>query len=207
MKVIDNQYTKRLIVTNGLDLEDYYNLSMAYFDRDGFELNELEQKLYRTNNINVDEKHLNHVANHFKWIEKTDEDDRIIIDHSCMAQRWSYEGEARRGIQTAAVKRIELRKLLNIVPKWGFDFNLDYVGPDCCMELIHIECDRNSYDDIMECKERAEQLIINTDWMEVYHIFNSKRYKWVDLPADDQIEWKVQYLGWPRTYDTRKVFA
>lgn len=207
MKVIDNSFDKHLIILGGLEQQEYMSLSMSYFDRDGFELNELEQRLYKHNGIKIDEKHLNHVANHFGWIECTSDDPRLIIDHSCMAQRWTYEGEARRGLVQACLERNELRKLLNIKPKWGLDFNLDYIGPDNCMELVHIECDRNSYDEIMELKYKAEKLILNTDWMQVYKHFNNNKNKWIDMPADDQIEWKVQYVGWPRTYDTRKVFA
>jgi len=206
MRATENKFSKYLGLTLGLPEEQYYNLSMTYFDRDGFELNELEQALYKRNFININEHHLNKIASHVTWIEHTKNDDsRLLIDHSCIQQRHNYIGEVREEIQIASHSRRELKKLLAIIPKWGIDFNLDYIDENV-MELFHIEVDRLSYDDIMEVKERAEVLIFDTDWVEVAKIFNKKRSEWQHLPADDQIEWKVNYLGWPRVYDTRKVF-
>lgn len=179
---------------------------MDFFDRDGFELNELEQALYRRNLINIGEQHLNHTANHTTWIEHDAEDDpRVMIDHSCLQMRHDYIGEGREDLQIASNYRRELKKLLAIVPKWGIDFNIDYVG-ETVMELFHIEVDRRSFDEILDQKYLAERLILRTDWVNVANIFHKKRDIWEHLPADDQIEWKVNYLGWPRVYDTRKVF-
>lgn len=206
MRVTSNSFSRFLGLPLGLPEEQYYNLSMDFFDRDGFELNELEQALYRRNMIDIGEQHLNHTANHIKWIEHDANDDpRIMIDHSCLQQRHDYIGEGREELQIASNHRRELKKLLAIVPKWGIDFNIDYVG-ETVMELFHIEVDRRSYDDIMDQKYLAERLILRTDWVNVANIFHKKRDQWEHLPADDQIEWKVNYLGWPRVYDTRKVF-
>ena len=207
MRIIENSFDKHLGLTLGLPEEDYYNLSMDYFDRDGFELNELEQALYKRNDVNIGEHHLNHTANHVGWIERTEDDDpRIMIDHSCLQQRHNYIGEGRIALQIAAAKRKELNKLLAIVPKWGIDFNIDYVDDNTVMELFHVEIDRRNYSQIMDEKYLAETLILRTNWVDVARIFNKKRSEWEQLAADDQIEWKVRYLGWPRVYDTRKVF-
>ena len=206
MRVTENKFDKHLGLTLGLPEEQYYTLSMKYFDRDGFELNELEQALYKRNRININEHHLNKIAGHVSWIEHTRADDpRIVIDHSCIQQRHDYIGEVRGELQVASTVRRELKKLLAIAPKWGIDFNLDYVG-ETVIELFHIEVDRRNYDEIVEIKGRAEELILRTDWVNVAYIFYKNRDKWENLPADDQIEWKVNYLGWPRVYDTRKVF-
>jgi hypothetical protein len=206
MRVTENKFSRYLGLALGLPEEHYYDLSMDFFDRDGFELNELEQALYRRNNVNIGEQHLNHTANHVTWIESDANDDpRIMIDHSCLQQRHDYIGEGREDLQIASNHRRELKKLLAIVPKWGIDFNVDYVG-ETVMELFHIEVDRRSYEDIMDQKYLAERLILRTDWVNVANIFYKRRDQWEHLPADDQIEWKVRYLGWPRVYDTRKVF-
>ena len=206
MRVTGNKFSRHLGLALGLPEDDYFNLSMDYFDRDGFELNELEQALYRRNMINIGEQHLNHTANHVSWIEHdTNDDPRIMIDHSCLQQRHDYIGEGRELLQIASNYRPELKKLLAIVPKWGIDFNVDYVG-ETVMELFHIEVDRRDYEEILDQKYLAERLILRTDWVNVANIFHKKRDMWEHLPADDQIEWKVNYLGWPRVYDTRKVF-
>ena len=206
MRVTSNSFSRYLGLALGLQEEQYYNLSMDFFDRDGFELNVLEQALYRRNNVNIGEQHLNHTANHVAWIESDNNDDpRIMIDHSCLQQRHDYIGEGREDLQIASNYRRELKKLLAIVPKWGIDFNVDYVG-ETVMELFHIEVDRRSYEEIMDQKYLAERLILRTDWVNVANIFHKKRDQWEHLTADDQIEWKVTYLGWPRVYDTRKVF-
>lgn len=206
MRVTNNSFSRFLGLTLGLPEEQYYNLSMKYFDRDGFELNELEQALYKRNRVDINEHHLNKIASHISWIENDAEDDpRIIIDHSCIQQRHDYIGEVRDELQIASHYRRELKKLLVIIPKWGIDFNVDYVG-ETVMELFHIEVDRHSYEDIMDQKYLAERLILRTDWVNVANIFHKRRSEWENLPADDQIEWKVKYLGWNRVYDTRKVF-
>ena len=206
MRVTENKFSRFLGLPLGLQEEQYLNLSMDFFDRDGFELNELEQALYKRNMINIGEQHLNHTANHTTWIEHdTADDPRIMIDHSCLQMRHDYIGEGREELQIASNHRREIKKLLAIVPKWGIDFNIDYVG-ETVMELFHIEVDRRNYEEILDQKYLAERLILRTDWVNVANIFHKRRDQWEHLPADDQIEWKVRYLGWPRVYDTRKVF-
>lgn len=206
MKITNNGFDKHLGLSLGLPEDQYYTLSMDYFDRDGFELNQLEQALYKRNRVNIGEQHLNHTANHIGWIETDSQcDPRIVIDHSCLQQRHGYLGEVREELQVASGNRRELKKLLAIVPKWGIDFNLDFVGEEV-IELFHLEADRRDYQEIIDIKGRAEKLITEIDWVAAAQTFIRQKDKWKDLPADDQIEWKVTYLGWPRVYDTRKVF-
>ena len=82
------------------------------------------------------------------------------LDHSLINTRWAYGGGARDQIKEHSEDNPLLIKLLDIKPKWGLDFSLDWVDNDTCFELFHIELDRFDRDELVEYKEKAEEIIL-----------------------------------------------
>jgi len=203
----ENTHPEIPIITSSIDTELILETSMQYFDKDGYELNHLEQLFYNAAGIDISEQHLHHTAHHVSWIrDVSNSESGCVIDHSLINTRWSYGGAARQDLLRLAEQRPILHKLLSIVPKWGIDFSVDYVSENDCMELFHIELDRFDFDLAQEYKQRAEEIILNTDWPDAAQSILAKRDQWHHLPSDDQSDWKAQYMGWHRAFDNRKVF-
>lgn len=207
LELTENQHPQNPLITRSIDRQEILDTDMMFFDKDGYEINLLEQKFYAANNVNIGEHHLHHTANHVWWIRDTEMSEQgCVIDHSIINTRWAYADAAREDLLRAAERRPVLHKLLSIVPKWGIDFSVDYVSQCGCMELFHIELDRFDLDEVTEYKHRAETIILNTDWPDAAQSILARRHEWQDLSSDDQSDWKAQYLGWHRAFDNRKVF-
>ena len=203
------QFDSNAFITKPLDIdEEVLAWSMKYFDKDGFEINILEQAFYKHSNIDISQEHLFHIANHVDWI--IDEEKSkfgCVVDHSMISTRWAFAGEAREQLIRLSEQKPELNKLLAIRPKWGIDFSLDYVYKGGCMELFHIEADYWTYQEAQEGKQKAEELILTTDWEDQAETVLAKKNEWIELNADDQADWKAQYFGWDRAFDNFKVFS
>ena len=208
LAIINNQFSPNAHITNPLFDEEVLGWSMKYFDKDGFEINHLEQIYYKYSKIDISQEHLFHTANHVDWIVDTEKSDMgCVVDHSMISTRWAFDGEAKEQLIRLSKQKPTLNKLLAIRPKWGIDFSLDYVYTGGCMELFHIEADYWSYEEAVEGKLKAEKLIMSTDWSAEADLVMQKKSEWENLNADDQADWKAQYFGWDRAFDNYKVFS
>jgi len=208
LKLSTNTFNKRPNITIPLSDEIVMRSEMQFFDKDGYELNELERLYYACNGANLSEKHLNHTANHETWFyDEYNSQEFCVLDHSYIANRWSYEGEVRAQLEHLSYYKPTLKKLLSIEPKWGIDFSLDFINKDYVMEVFHIEQDFFNLNEAIETKEKAEELILKTDWEDVALEMYKRKDEWEHLPSDDHSDWKAHYVGWNRAFDNKKVFV
>jgi hypothetical protein len=207
LKISDNQLLPNPTITKPVDCDILLQADHRYFDKDGYELNYQERLFHKNSNITIDEGHLFHTANHVTWFyDKEQSQNQLVLDHSTLNMRWNYTGAAREQIKELAIHKPSLNKLLGVVQKWGIDFSLDYVYTGHCLEVFHIEADYLNYDEAMVDKEKAEQLILNTDWWDGARCLLRDADKWSHLNSDDQADYKSKYFGWKRAFDNRKVF-
>lgn len=208
MKLItqNNHFQKDLYLTRPLFDQDVMETTMRFFDKDGYELNDTERLFYAAHGINIHENHLEHTANHYSWfVDQSDSQLGATLDHSLLVQRWAYAGEAREQLQRLAGEFPLLNKLLSIKPKWGFDISMDYVYVGGATELFHVEYDSFDYDTACEQRDKLHDLIVSTDWEHGAQCMMKRKSEWCDLSSDDQSDWKVQYFGWHRAFDNRKI--
>jgi len=201
-------FTKNPLLTTPIEYEKLLTVPLQDFDKDGYEIDTpLELEHYVLNNVQVHNKIQFHHSTGKQWyIDRDNSEDGVVLDHTQLLTRWAYAGEARENIIRAAEIRPVLNKLLVIKPKWGIDFSLDYVTRDWCMELFHIEKDATSYNEAMENKARAEEIIENTDWDAAVADIIQRKEEWYNLCSDDQSDWKARYFGWHRAFDSKKVY-
>lgn len=178
------------------------------FDKDGYEIpTPLEYLHYEANEVELNREIQFHIAPVQEWYRDTDQSEvNLVLDHCMLLTRYAFAGEARQQLVEVSKHRPILQKLLNIKPKWGIDFSLDFVTNDLVMEVIHIEQDFDSLDAAEDAKERLETIIDNTDWYEGAIKLWQRKDEWINLSSDDHSDYKAQFFGWARAFDNKKVF-
>ncbi len=182
------------------------NTKNDYFDKDGFELNQLEQLYYRANDIKLN-SHLYHAACQHDWItQSAPPKTGAAVDHSMILYRYGYVGEARWQLHHHKNADKSIFKLLQIRSKWGLDFSIDWIDYIGTFEIFHVEADRLDFNDFLEIKEKTEQIILNIDYNDAASALRTRRDQWSNLSSDDQSDWKAKWFGFSRAFDTRKVY-
>lgn len=203
------EFNRKPFLTVPIDNHLVYDLPFKDFDKDGYEIpTPLEFLHYEANGVELNREIQFHIAPAQEWYRDIeDSEEGLVLDHCMLMTRYAFAGDARQQLQEAAVKRPILHKLLNIRPKWGIDFSLDYVTHDVVMEVFHIEQDFIDIDEAQDAKQRLEKIIETTDWEQGAQDLIKRRSEWEDLPSDDHSDYKAQYFGWHRAFDNKKVFA
>ena len=210
MKLVttNNQFLEHPYIDNHIADIEVLNASMAYFDKDGYELNLVEQLYHKKMSVDISYDFLYHKANHVPWYTDIHNSEiGAVLDHSMIMQRWAYTGKAREQIQNLAKRKPQLNKLLSVRPKWGFDLSVDYVYEGGAFELFHIEYDYYSYSEAVDQKAHHEDIISSIDWDSSAEEILARKSEWEHLCSDDQADWKVQLFGFHRAFDNRKVFV
>ena len=192
-----------------IDRQLVETLPFKDFDKDGYEVpTPLEHLHYEKNNVFLNREIQYHIAPVQEWYHDIEQSEHgLVLDHCMLLTRYAFGGEAREQIQQGCQHRPILQKLLNIQPKWGIDFSLDYVTHDVVMEVIHIEQDFDSVEEAYDAKERLEHIINNTDWYDGAMRLYQRKHEWENLSSDDHSDYKAQFFGWERAFDNKKVFS
>lgn len=201
-------FTNYPYLTKPIEKMKVETLPLRDFDKDGYEVpTPLEYLHYEINRVNLNREIQYHIAPVQEWYQDTEQSEHgLVLDHCMLLTRYAFAGEAREQILEVCKHRPILQKLLNIKPKWGIDFSLDYVSHDIVMEVIHIEQDFDNLEEALAAKEKLEDIIDNTDWYEGAMKLYGKRDEWVNLSSDDHSDYKAQFFGWHRAFDNKKVF-
>ena len=203
------EFAENPYLTKPIQRQLVETLPFKDFDKDGYEVpTPLEFLHYEANDIELNREIQYHVAPVQEWYRDIEQSEHgLVLDHCMLLTRYGFAGEAREQIEEVCKNRPILQKLLNIKPKWGIDFSLDYVTHNIVMEVIHIEQDFDNLDEAQEAKERLEHIIDNTDWYDGAMMLYAKKHEWMGLSSDDHSDYKAQFFGWHRAFDNKKVFA
>jgi hypothetical protein len=211
MKLINlyPEFTSDPYLTIPIDQHLVETLPFKDFDKDGYEVpTPLEHLHYEANGIELNRDIQFHIAPVQEWYHDVEQSEHgLVLDHCMLLTRYAFAGEAREQIERVCKNRPILQKLLNIQPKWGIDFSLDYVTHDIVMEVIHIEQDFSSAEEAYDAKERLEQIINSTDWYDGAMRLYKHKNEWENLSSDDHSDYKAQFFGWERAFDNKKVFS
>lgn len=170
-----------------------------FFDKDGYELTRLEQLYYQAQGYPITNYTAGHPGFFQPWI--TVEHDRLSVDHSCAMYRCDFRNDARAQICQHQTHNYRLGWLLTSRQKWGLDVDIDYCDPNFSVEIIHLEWDAPSAELIEEHRVRAENIILNTDWVDAAHKIWHMRDQWQNLTGwYAQAHWKAKYFGLERPW-------
>lgn len=206
---LNPKFTDSPYLTKPIDRRLVESLPFKDFDKDGYEVpTPLEHLHYEINGINLNREIQYHIAPVQEWYTDTENSEHgLVLDHCMLLTRYAFAGEAREQLEEVKKNRPILQKLLNIKPKWGIDFSLDYVTHDIVMEVIHIEQDFDNLEDAYAAKESLEYIIDNTNWYDGAIELWKRKSEWENLSSDDHSDYKAQFFGWARAFDNKKVFS
>ena len=173
--------------------------AVDFFDKDGYELTRLEQVYYSAQGYKVVKYTADHPGIFQPWISVDHEN--IIIDHSCAMYRCSFEGDAKKQIEKHRQENHRVGWLLTSKQKWGLDLDIDYCDNQIALEVLHLEWDSPNKEFIEEERIKAEQIVLNTDWVDAAKKLWSMRDEWQYLKGwYAQAHWKANYFGLERPW-------
>lgn len=170
-----------------------------FFDKDGYELTELEQLYYQAQGYPITNYTAGHPGFFQPWISIDHE--HLSIDHSCVMYRCDFQKHAKEQILKHKLNNKRLGWLLTSQQKWGLDIDIDYCDENFALEVIHLEWDAPNAELIDQHRQRAEQLVLNTDWVDAAHKIWKMRDQWQNLKGwYAQAHWKAKYFGLERPW-------
>lgn len=169
------------------------------FDQNGYDLTELE-KMYSVVNETPYIPHRCHKFSIKKsWIVQEWKQEGAILNHSFLFERKGYAGKALLELNKWAKVDPIFYKIINIRPKWGLDFSMDYCGRDGeTFEVLHYEYDGFSFDEIDQVRKYLEKKFLTIDWDEAAKEILRLKEEWINLDFFSQSDWKCNFFGIPK---------
>lgn len=166
------------------------------FDQNGYDLCYIEQ-LYAEKNQTYKEKVRNHrIAIRQSWMVQEYKQSGAVLNHSNLFERKGYRGQAMAQLKEWAQTLPIYYRLINIRPKWGLDFSMDYYDYDGnTFEVLHWEYDGFDYNEINDKKEQVEQYLVNIDWDDAAKEILKRKDEWHHLDFFAQSDYKCNYFG------------
>lgn len=183
-----------------------FSRAADYFDKDGFELTEIEKEYYTNNNYKVNGNILNHNCYQQTWFNN-EEDNNLFLDHSIILHRCDFTEHAREQLVIFQPQLPKLTYLLQCKQKWGVDFCLDYFDGEEMYEVIHIETDFFTLEECTAYKENIEKFVLATEWKDAAKRLIAKKDEWSSLVGFAQNDWKARFFGFPKAELTHKALA
>jgi hypothetical protein len=203
-QVTNNNFTRYLDLSNRVSNDVITPEYIRYFDNDGFELSYLEEEYYRENSVPLTYI-LNHSADQQEWM--TVDSEFFTLDHCMISQRWQFVEEAKEQLEGKKSLFPQLNKYLNLVPKWGLDFALEYYKDDVHIEVLHFEKDYRNYYEATAAKEHLQNQVLKTDWDDFVSRLMNYKDIWELHNGMAQNDWKATFWGLNKAETTYKAFV
>jgi hypothetical protein len=177
------------------------NKYVTNYDKDGYELTQLEKQLYKCQGLKLStvlNKRL--LASEWMYLE----DDNLYLEHCMILSRCDFVGAALSQLTEACRNHRLIRYLLGCRRKWGLDVALDYIGCDGVFEVLHFEFDSYELDVALEYKAKVEEFMLGSDLNDIATQIKNKWDEWSKLEGYNQNLWKAKYLGFDCSERTQK---
>lgn len=166
------------------------------FDQNGYDLSPVE-KLYADKNSTPTEAHRSHrTAIRQRWFDQRWKNEGAVLNHALLFERKGYTGRALEQLNEWAKVYPVYYKMINIKPKWGLDFSMDYYDSDGnTFEVLHWEYDGFEFNEINDKKQEVEQVLLGIDWDDAAKEILKCKEEWYHLDFFKQSDYKCNYFG------------
>lgn len=201
IEAYSNRISADLVISKPLDRGVVFSSTLCDFDKDGFDLNGFENQFYRYNDIPV-QYIINRHAYQHNWLHTEFNGYGLRIDHSILAARLEYVGDARKQLEDRAANDILFSRYLQIKPKFGLDLNFEFIFEDgYTLDLLHVEEDFHDYQEFLDRVVEIQGRINNYDFAAF-----ARNVRYLQMAsAEDHNEVTACLFGFERAYKTLKA--
>ena len=167
---------------------------VEFFDQNGYDMCLMEQLLAQNNNLPT-VKHRDYNVIKKPWYIQPQKLSGAVLNHCILFERKGVSGDASEQLLKWAYLNPLLYKVINIRPKWGIDFSMDYVDEKGhAFEVFHYEWDTFKYEQIEGVRKEVENVIETVDWDEAALELLERKTEWMDLEFFEQSLWKTNFF-------------
>lgn len=166
------------------------------FDQNGYDLSYIEQLYAECNGAYKENHRLHRVALRRPWLWQETKNQGAVLNHALLFERKGYTGKALDQLKLWAHREPVFYRLINIKPKWGLDFSMDYYDSDGnTFEVLHWEYDGFDYNEINDKKQEVQQILVNIDWDDAAKSILKVKEDWYSLDFFKQSDYKCNFFG------------
>ena len=166
------------------------------FDQNGYDLCSVERLYAAKNNAHEESHRFHRAAIRHAWLEQRYKKEGAVLNHALLFERKGYTGRALMQLKEWAKDQPAYYRLINIKPKWGLDFSMDYYdSAGNTFEVLHWEYDGFDFNEINDKKQQVEQQLISIDWDDAAKEILKRKDDWYHLDFFKQSDYKCNYFG------------
>ena len=192
------QFNPNPYYTLPIDLDESIDLKSTIdtFDQNGFDLTDLEIMYAKKMDLDIKKVRHTHFVLKEDWFTAEPTDRGCHINHAVIFERKGFAGAAKDQMETFAEKCPLIHKVLQIKPKWGLDFSVDYADTEGnVFEVLHWEWDTFNFEEIQEKKKQMDVFLLEQDWNKMAKQLLERKAEWYKLGFFEQSDYKTKFFG------------
>ena len=169
------------------------------FDQNGYDLTPIEIEYSEVNGHGHSEhRNHTHVAIKSEWFTQPAHTHGAVLNHALLFERKAYAGAALHQLTSWAHDVPLLHKVIQMRPKWGLDFSIDWADDSGnVFEIFHYEYDSFDLHEIDQIKQQLECMFLNMDWHAAASELLRRKSEWHHLNFFEQSDYKCAFFGLP----------
>ena len=193
-----NNFNPNPHYTLPIDLDESIDLKSTIdtFDQNGFDLTDLEILYAKKMDLDIKKVRHTHFVLKDDWFTAEPTDRGCHINHAVIFERKGFSGAAKEQMIGLADKCPLIHKVLQIKPKWGLDFSVDYADAQGnVFEVLHWEWDTFDFEEIQQKKKQMDIFLLSQDWNKMAQQLLDRKEEWYKLGFFEQSDYKTHFLA------------
>ena len=193
-----NNFNPNPYYTLPIDLDESIDLKSTIdtFDQNGFDLTDLEILYAKKMDLDIKKVRHTHFVLKDDWFTAEPTDRGCHINHAVIFERKGFAGAAKEQMIELADKCPLIHKVLQIKPKWGLDFSVDYADSQGnVFEVLHWEWDTFNFEEIQQKKKQMDIFLLSQDWNKMAKQLLDRKEEWYKLGFFEQSDYKTKFFG------------
>ena len=193
-----NNFNPNPYYTLPIDLDESIDLKSTVdtFDQNGFDLTDLEIMYAKKMDLDIKKVRHTHFVLKDDWFTAEPTDRGCHINHAVIFERKGFADAAKEQMVELADKCPLIHKVLQIKPKWGLDFSVDYTDAQGnVFEVLHWEWDTFNFEEIQQKKKQMDVFLLGQDWDKMAKQLLERKEEWYKLGFFEQSDYKTKFFG------------